>query len=937
MANPIKVKDIYVHGDELKKLEADLIAAQMAYTELLKVTSKDANKLKKSLSGLSTATSEQRNEIEKQATQADKLTKAYLKYDKALGATTDELERVKAATREANLIAKNQSKLAANVEGSYNALSAQYSLNKIALNKLSAEERKHNKEAQKLEKTTKGIYEEMKRLQEETGKTALNVGNYKEAITGAISETLGFDKVLNVLTKNPIVGVVTLLVGGITLLFKAFQKSERGAQLMARAGGILSGVMSLIVGVVDKLATGIISAFNDPKQAMEDFVQFLKDQIIVRFTGLIGVIQGLGKALTALWKRDLKGLKEAGVETMSALVQSTTGLDKEMREKLVKTVLDAAEAFGELGVAQRALVITQGKLSVALAKSNVELEKQRAIADDDIRGFKEREEASAKATAAIEKSARIEISIAKNRLNILDTQIALERKNGADLNQLTADRLEALAAVIDAEGALTVAIIENEAKRGLIRRDQFEQDLDFLIDIADNQKTINERLIADERLTLAERGKIFADTRKLFDESYIEQVRRIEEWAGKTINANDLVNTSSAVLTNNKVKALNLDEKAGVRLLEIIRDRKTGNQDLADSQRILTEAFQVTALSDVRFVSTLSAGNDGIREQVKLFSQSSKLGVAAAKENADALAKLFAKILKDFKPKKEEETTDIFDFLGIDLGKDADKKKAGLKSAFDFAKGQLDSFLAKRIEIADKAVEASDRETETAQNNLNTQLALAAAGETANIEQAKRELETAKANQAQALRDQEKAQKAQAAIDNIEQTSNLITMVSKVYKLGFPIGLIAAGTMLGAFVGAKLKIRALTKKQFGDGGTIDVGGGSHASGNDTYIGTHGGRETYAEQGEKIGIFSKQATAKHGRVIDDFINMVNSGNVPMPSLASAYSVTTSNSNNVSTAGIEKRLDRAYNKESIVATSDGRVIIKKGNHLKIINGL
>lgn len=62
--------------------------------------------------------------------------------------------------------------------GSYEHLSAQYSLNKIVLNGLSDEYRKSTEEGRKLVAETDALYQEMKRLQEETGKTSLNVGNY---------------------------------------------------------------------------------------------------------------------------------------------------------------------------------------------------------------------------------------------------------------------------------------------------------------------------------------------------------------------------------------------------------------------------------------------------------------------------------------------------------------------------------------------------------------------------------------------------------------------------------------------------------------------------------------------------------------------------------------------------------------------------------------
>lgn len=85
---------------------------------------------------------------------------------------------------EANAIAKLTAQLKASEANSYNALSAQYSLNKIELNKLSAEQRSAGTAGAILEKQTAEIYAEMIRMQEATGKYSLSVGNYAKTWDG---------------------------------------------------------------------------------------------------------------------------------------------------------------------------------------------------------------------------------------------------------------------------------------------------------------------------------------------------------------------------------------------------------------------------------------------------------------------------------------------------------------------------------------------------------------------------------------------------------------------------------------------------------------------------------------------------------------------------------------------------------------------------------
>lgn len=86
--------------------------------------------------------------------------------------------------REANQEAKLQAQIANSAEGSYNRLSAQYSLNKIKLNQMSKEMRSSTEEGKALEKQTAEIYTEMIRLQEATGNYKLSVGNYARSWNG---------------------------------------------------------------------------------------------------------------------------------------------------------------------------------------------------------------------------------------------------------------------------------------------------------------------------------------------------------------------------------------------------------------------------------------------------------------------------------------------------------------------------------------------------------------------------------------------------------------------------------------------------------------------------------------------------------------------------------------------------------------------------------
>lgn len=197
--NPIKYSDLVKPDNSILDLIKQLDDLKISYSDALKSVNSEAIKLKVSLQNVSGATSGNRTKIRQAATEADKLAAANKQLAFAESEVAKELAVVRKATAEANQMNKLAAKIADTAEGSYNRLSAQYSLNKIVLNDMSAAMRKNTKEGRELEEQTRQIYEEMKNLQSATGMNQLNVGNYPElteGITGygdKLKDTLGLN------------------------------------------------------------------------------------------------------------------------------------------------------------------------------------------------------------------------------------------------------------------------------------------------------------------------------------------------------------------------------------------------------------------------------------------------------------------------------------------------------------------------------------------------------------------------------------------------------------------------------------------------------------------------------------------------------------------------------------------------------------------------
>lgn len=117
-------------------------------------------------------------------TQVDALTQAQNRYNQAADATNIQVKELDLQTKILNQTAKYQAQINQSAEGSYNRLAAQYALNKIKLNAMSAAERSATDAGKKLEQETAAIYKEMIQLQEATGNHRLSVGNYAKSWDG---------------------------------------------------------------------------------------------------------------------------------------------------------------------------------------------------------------------------------------------------------------------------------------------------------------------------------------------------------------------------------------------------------------------------------------------------------------------------------------------------------------------------------------------------------------------------------------------------------------------------------------------------------------------------------------------------------------------------------------------------------------------------------
>lgn len=996
--NPLKYSDLLKPDDSIEKAISQLEKLNATYAATLEAVKNEAIKVKATIEGVSGATEQHRNKIREASEQVDKLSKAQRNLDEAMDDTAKQMAELKMKLQEQNnlnklMIKRGEEEINLNnlKKKSYEQLSAQYSLNKMRLNKMSAEERKAAEESEQLVTATREIYEEMKSLQEETGKHTLNVGNYREAWNGLVdamqnasgaSEGVvgGFGSMgaaANKFMANPIVAVFALLFTTVNKLFESFKKTEQGITFMNQASAVLSGTMNVLVSLSQAVFDSFKAVFNDPIGWIKNLGNNIYQNIIARFQA----IPKLGKAVLGVLKGvftlDGDQLKQSLADAGEALVTINTGMDVQQIKEygngikaLTQDVRNQVNAFTDLANARRKTHAANRDLQMQIADLAAEEQLLQSIADDSTRSFQEREEAAAKADEITKKRAEMELQMARKNLEFINTEIDLKRKAGQVDDELLDAQVDAYREVREAESAYNLAVQDNTKRQAELKQDRLERDLDILLDGFDNQKTINERLIADDTKTAAERRKILEDTRKLADDSFAKQIETIQQFTGVQLDANELISEQDAIALNQKIRSLGLSEVIEGRLLEIIRDRKTAIQDLNEAEKDITDDEKKQAderikkqkeenkakmetieqeydlrMSEIDLMKATEDEKTKLRLQAERDRLTKMLALAEAGQTElsdieiETLKNTIAAINNEIGKADKKGNKDIYDLIGLKLD---NEQKQAISESVGFSIAQLQSILDSELQIKEQALKAAQEETSAAQTRLEKEIEARNNGYANNVAMAQKELQLARQKEEQALKEKEKAQKAQQALDTLQQTSSLITAAASIWKslsgvavVGPALAIAAVGTMFGSFLAAKVKAKqAAAVQNYGEGGLEFLEGGSHASGNDIDLGATNsrGKRMRAEGGEAMAIINKRSTSRYRKQLPGIIDSLNKGTFENKYLRSfEIGDTNVTSTSIDLSRIERDVQeiKKQNSSRYYALADGTMLIVKGN--------
>ena len=317
---------------------------------------------------------------------------------------------------------------------------------------LNVDSKKATKGINDLEKSIDGVNKEVK----ETSKsTSAMSGTLDKATGGAVSKFSAFKGALGSVTtgfKSLRVAIIATGIGAlliaVTALGQAFTRSEEGQNKFAKILGVIGSVTGNLLDLLADLGEKIIGVFENPKQAIIDFKDLIKENITNRFEAIIDTLGFLGSAFKKVFSGDFKGALKDAKKAGSSYVDSLTGvkntLDKtaESVKNFSKEIVADANAAAKIADQRAAAEIAARDLIVkrAQAEQDIARLREKAVQKDKF-SAEERIKFLEEAGKISEDLAEKETKVAKLRLQAKLTENSLTKSNKDDLNE--AAQLEA--------------------------------------------------------------------------------------------------------------------------------------------------------------------------------------------------------------------------------------------------------------------------------------------------------------------------------------------------------------------------------------------------------------------------------------------------------------------------------------------------------------
>jgi hypothetical protein len=241
------------------------------------------------------------------------------------------------------------------------------------------------------------------------------------------------------------IGAFVVLIGSLVAYFKS---TKDGAEKLERAMAGFGAVVSVITDRLSTFGKVIVSAFEDPQQAVKDLWEAIKTNIVNRVEGLFDVFGALGDTIKAAFSLDWEGVKAGAADFTESMIQASTGVDdlmgkmakgfKSLGDEIEKDVTAAMRLKGML----QQLKDEEREFSKVRAQTRQDIQKARLDALDESKTAEERLAAVQKANDLELKTTEDVLKMQRRKIEVQKATMALSENMAEDLDELASLEVE---------------------------------------------------------------------------------------------------------------------------------------------------------------------------------------------------------------------------------------------------------------------------------------------------------------------------------------------------------------------------------------------------------------------------------------------------------------------------------------------------------------
>ena len=466
--------------------------------------------------------------------------------------------------------------------------------------------------------TIKGRLEKLKAAQEKANIASMSFGDAMSSIPGPVGQVSqgvkGLGTALKVLAANPIIAVITVLVGLVVGLFKAFTSTKEGAEKLER---VMAGVSSVMDNLRD-VVVNLFSSWSNFKKAFTlDFWKNTTKEIAreaKEAQNLTGVLQDVADAERTI--REERALQNRDLAKAKRFVDDTTNSYEDRLAKLDEVIAkEEAQLNKELANERKRLKA----LERLAAQSDSSAEDLNKLTEQRIKLAQLEEQSDMKATEAAAKRRAIE------------QQRAAERKANYEKAKQQREQAAAFEQKINLE--LITDADEKAQKQLEIERDARMKEIDGLRLSAEKKQELRNKVEQDFLNDQAELNKKIQDAE---DKAADEALKKKQEEAQKERDL-EMRKIDAQLALLQMEGQMDIDET--IRLMREKTDLILQNDKLEKEERELIEAQYTEAVKNLQDSVTENAKKNAEEEKQlemeKAAAAANALGVisdAAGKE-----------------------------------------------------------------------------------------------------------------------------------------------------------------------------------------------------------------------------------------------------------------------------------------------------------------